>query len=143
MLARMRAKRLDFVCANPDIVVEIGGELSYCAGAIAERYAALGGKVIQAGKPFAPIYDQAMRMVGETSGGAAIDRSRVLAIGDAMHTDIKGACGQNFASLFVTSGIHREQLHPAKSAELTRAALRQFADEAGFVPMAAIPELAW
>jgi ribonucleotide monophosphatase NagD (HAD superfamily) len=141
MLGRMLAKRLDFICANPDVVVEIGGELSYCAGAIAERYAGMGGKVIQAGKPFAPIYDQAMRLVGKSDGGG--DRSRILAIGDAMQTDIKGACAQNLASLFVTSGIHRDQLHPAKSPEVATLVLRQIAEDAGFAPTAVIAELAW
>ncbi|SFK26823.1 TIGR01459 family HAD-type hydrolase [Methylocapsa palsarum] len=143
ILGRMLAKRLDFICANPDIVVEIGGELSYCAGAIAERYAGMGGKVIEAGKPYAPIYDKAMRLISETNSGVAPDRSRVLAIGDAMHTDIKGARAQKFDSLLVASGLHREQLQAAKGAELARAVLRQFVDEAGFAPTAAIPELVW
>ncbi len=105
-LARIYERGLDFICANPDLVVEIDGSLSYCAGAIAERYAQIGGKVIQAGKPFAPIYERALALASEFAGGP-IERSRVLAIGDAMRTDIKGAFEQGFASLFVTSGIHR------------------------------------
>ena len=59
-LKRIHERGLDFICANPDLVVEVDGALSYCAGAIAERYQRLGGKVIQAGKPYAPIYDRAL-----------------------------------------------------------------------------------
>ena len=108
-LKRIYERGLDFICANPDLVVEVDGALSYCAGAIAERYQRLGGKVIQAGKPYAPIYDRALARAAAARG--AIDRSRVLAIGDAMRTDISGAAAQGFDSLFVTSGIHRDELH--------------------------------
>lgn len=142
-LARMRARGLDLICANPDIVVQDGANLVYCAGAIAERYEAMGGRVIQAGKPFPPIYARALALVSEL-GKSALDRSRALAIGDFMRTDIKGACGQGLASLFVTSGIHREELHGAgATAGLDAAALRQFAQAAGFAPTAAIAELVW
>lgn len=147
-LARMRERGLDFICANPDIVVQDGGALAYCAGAIAERYAEAGGKVIQAGKPFAPIYERALALAAKLCG-ETIERTRVLAIGDAMRTDIKGACDQNLASLFVTSGIHHEELH-RKTPEgvvadpaLDAAALRQFTQAAGFAPTAAIAELVW
>lgn len=142
-LARMQTRGLEFICANPDIVVQDGDELVYCAGAIAERYAALGGKVIQAGKPFPPIYERALALARELRGGE-LDPVRVLAIGDAMRTDIRGACDQGLASLFVTSGIHREELHGgAEGAALDAAALRQFAEGAGFAPTAAIAELVW
>jgi HAD superfamily hydrolase (TIGR01459 family) len=147
-LAHMRARDLDFICANPDIVVQDGGALAYCAGALAERYAEAGGNVIQAGKPYAPIYDRALALASAFCG-KPLDRSRVLAIGDAMRTDIKGACSQNIASLFVTSGIHREELH-RKTADgakeepaLDAAALRQFTQGTGLSPTAAIAELAW
>ena len=75
ILAAMHARRLELICANPDIVVEDGGRLFYCAGAIAERYAAAGGKVIQAGKPCAPIYARALELA-RGPGGPNIDRSR-------------------------------------------------------------------
>jgi len=147
-LAQMRARGLDFICANPDIVVQDGGALAYCAGALAELYAEAGGKVIQAGKPYAPIYDRALALARQLCGGD-LDRSRVLAIGDAMRTDIKGACNQNLASLLVTSGIHRDELHRKtpdgvkEDPALDAAALRQFTQGAGFAPTAAIAELAW
>lgn len=143
ILAAMHARKAELICANPDIVVEDGGRLFYCAGAIAERYAASGGKVIQAGKPYAPIYAQALELA-RGPHKRHIERSRVLVIGDAMHTDIKGAHAQRFDSLFVTSGIHRAELHGSpKQAALDAAAFRQFVDAAGFAPTAAIPELVW
>jgi HAD superfamily hydrolase (TIGR01459 family) len=143
ILAAMRARRLELICANPDIVVEDGGKLFYCAGAIAERYAAAGGKVIQAGKPFAPIYARALELA-RGPGNKTIGRSRVLVIGDAMQTDIKGAHLQGFDSLFVTSGIHRKELHGgAKDAALDAAAFRQFLEASDFAPTAALPELVW
>jgi HAD superfamily hydrolase (TIGR01459 family) len=143
VLAAMRARNLELICANPDIVVEDGGKLFYCAGAIAERYAGAGGKVIQTGKPFAPIYTRALALA-RGPDHETIDRSRVLVIGDAMRTDIKGAHLQGFDSLFVTSGIHRQELHGAEEdAALDAAAFRQFMEAADFAPTAAIPELVW
>ncbi|HUI20894.1 MAG TPA: TIGR01459 family HAD-type hydrolase [Methylocella sp.] len=143
ILKAMLARRLELICANPDIVVEDGGKLFYCAGAIAERYAATGGKVIQAGKPFAPIYARALELA-RGPRKIPIDRSQILVIGDAMHTDIKGAHSQGFDSLFVTSGIHRSELHGGmEDAELDAAAFRQFLEAADFAPTAAIPELVW
>jgi HAD superfamily hydrolase (TIGR01459 family) len=141
-LKRIYERGLDFICANPDIVVEVDGVLAYCAGAIAERYQRLGGNVIQAGKPFGPIYDRALALTA--SHRSTVDRSRVLVIGDAMRTDISGAAAQGFDSLFVTSGIHRDELHrgPAAS-ELDGAALRQFVEAAGVRPTAAIAKLVW
>jgi HAD superfamily hydrolase (TIGR01459 family) len=143
ILAAMRARNLELICANPDIVVEDGDKLFYCAGAIAERYAGAGGKVIQAGKPFAPIFTRALELA-RGPGTKTIDHARVLVIGDAMRTDIKGAHDQGFDSLFVTSGIHRKELHgPAQGAALDAAAFRQFVEAADFAPTAAIPALVW
>jgi HAD superfamily hydrolase (TIGR01459 family) len=143
ILTAMRARNLELLCANPDIVVEDGGKLFYCAGAIAERYAGVGGRVIQAGKPFAPIFARALELAG-ASANQTIKRSDVLVIGDAMGTDIRGAHTQGFDSLFVTSGIHRKELHGAEDdAALNAAAFRQFVEAADFAPTAAIPELIW
>ena len=115
----------------------------FIAPAIAERYAGAGGKVIQTGKPFAPIFVRALELA-QGPCTKAIDRARVLVIGDAMRTDIKGAHDQGFDSLFVTSGIHRKELHGgARDTGLDAAAFRQFMDAADFAPAAAIPELVW
>ncbi|MET0547497.1 MAG: TIGR01459 family HAD-type hydrolase [Caulobacterales bacterium] len=104
VLTKAAARKLDFVSANPDIVVKVGDKLFYCAGALARLYEQMGGKVIQAGKPYAPIYQAAMRKVKELSGDAPT--SRVLTIGDSAATDVKGANGQGFANLFIAHGIH-------------------------------------
>ena len=81
LIAAVRARALTMICANPDIVVERGEQLVYCAGAIADLYAAACGEVIYAGKPYRPIYDQALALAAAARGRPA-ERRRVLAIGD-------------------------------------------------------------
>ncbi len=140
-LRLMRSRDAEFICANPDIVVEVGDTLVYCAGALAEAYAAMGGRVVQAGKPYPPIYDRALRLAA-TLRGSELNRARILAIGDSAHTDIKGAQSQGLATLFVTSGVHKKKLH-GENAALDAAALRQFVEGTGIAPTAAIAELIW
>lgn len=141
-LERLRARGLDLVCANPDIVVEVGDRLVYCAGAIAARYQAIGGTVIQAGKPFAAIYERALAMAETMSGHTA--RTRVLAIGDAIHTDIQGARNQGFDSLLVTSGIHRASLHRGgRASAIDETALERFLAASQARPTAALSVLKW
>jgi HAD superfamily hydrolase (TIGR01459 family) len=108
LLAGLRARNLFMACANPDVVVDKGGRLIYCAGALADLYHTMGGEVLYAGKPHRPIYDEALGKAALR--GAAVPPSRVLAIGDSMRTDYAGArdCGLDF--LFVTSGIHADEL---------------------------------
>ncbi|WP_158809071.1 TIGR01459 family HAD-type hydrolase [Beijerinckia sp. L45] len=142
LLRSMLARKLTMICANPDIVVEVGDTLEYCAGAIAERYEAIGGTVIQAGKPFPAIYERALGLTREKLGDVAT--SRILAIGDAMHTDMQGARDQGIDGLFITSGIHRAELHgDARSNPLDRAALRQFLASRDARPRAALGTLTW
>ncbi|MEZ5921895.1 MAG: TIGR01459 family HAD-type hydrolase [Parvularculaceae bacterium] len=107
LLMRAAARRLPMVCANPDIVVRWGGRLVWCAGALAEIYQTLGGKVVYGGKPHAPIYDLAMKRLNAIAG-ADIPRSRVLAIGDGVNTDIAGANAQGIDALFIfgAGGVH-------------------------------------
>ena len=137
MLLRARARKLPFICANPDIVVERGDRLIYCAGAIAELYRELGGEVIFYGKPHRPIYERAMALAGERQGHQ-IDRRRVLAIGDSVRTDLTGAREFGIDCLFVTRGIHAEefegldQLDPKSVMELF-----------GHPPKALMRELKW
>lgn len=109
MLARARARDLELLCANPDIVVRWGDELIWCAGALARDYAALGGRVVMAGKPHAPIYDLAYAEL-EQIAGRPFAKARILAIGDGVATDIKGANAQQVDSLFIASGMHGEAL---------------------------------
>ncbi len=91
MLAAMRARSLFMVCANPDIVVERGDTLVYCAGALADAYAALGGEVLYCGKPHAPIYEAALATAAACAAARTPERKRVLAIGDSVRTDLTGA----------------------------------------------------
>ncbi|MDO8296117.1 MAG: TIGR01459 family HAD-type hydrolase [Caulobacter sp.] len=102
------AKRgLPMICANPDRVVQRGDKLIYCGGALADVYKELGGQVLMAGKPYAPIYDlslaEAARLLGRD-----VDTARVLCIGDGIHTDVQGAQLQGLDCLFVARGIHGE-----------------------------------
>jgi HAD superfamily hydrolase (TIGR01459 family) len=109
LLAEARARRLDLLCANPDIVVQRGDQLSWCAGAVARDYSAIGGRVIMAGKPYAPIYDLAYRELARLAG-APIDTGDILAIGDGVITDVKGANAQGLDCVFIASGIHGADL---------------------------------
>ncbi|WP_448029691.1 TIGR01459 family HAD-type hydrolase [Bradyrhizobium liaoningense] len=137
MMLKARERKLTLVCANPDIVVERGDRLIYCAGAIAELYSELGGEVIFYGKPHRPIYERAMALAGERQG-YQIDRKKVLAIGDSVRTDLTGAREFGIDCLFVTRGIHAEefegldQLDPTSVMELF-----------GHPPKALMRELKW
>ncbi len=144
-LAAMKERDLPMICANPDIVVHVGDDLLWCAGALAERYEGLGGRVVMAGKPHAIIYEAALKEA-ERIRGAAVDRAKILAVGDGLFTDIRGAAAQGFDALFVTSGIHRDALHPAGAADdwsVDEAAYRNLLAEAGAAPAAHLRELVW
>jgi len=123
MMLEAHERGLTLICANPDIVVERGDRLIYCAGAIAELYRELGGEVIFYGKPHRPIYERAVALAAE-HGGHDVRLDRVLAIGDSVRTDLAGAHGFGIDCLFVTRGIHSEdfegidQLDPASVREL-------------------------
>jgi HAD superfamily hydrolase (TIGR01459 family) len=141
-LRQMQARGLTMICANPDIVVEFGDRLEYCAGAIAERYEKIGGKVIQAGKPFPAIYERALDLVRDKTG--EVPRHRILAIGDAMHTDMQGAQDQGIDAIFITSGIHRAELHGSgRGALLNQAAPEQFLGTRAIQPKAIMDALIW
>ena len=93
---------LTLLCANPDLIVDLGETRLYCAGALAAEYEAMGGKTLYFGKPHPPIYDLARRKLSEMTGS---DDHRILCIGDGIGTDIKGASGEGLDTLFVTGGI--------------------------------------
>jgi HAD superfamily hydrolase (TIGR01459 family) len=141
MLAAMRARSLFMVCANPDIVVERGDALVYCAGALADAYAALGGEVLYCGKPHAPIYQVALTTAQAARGGAKVPLSRVLAIGDSVRTDLKGAAGFGIDSMFVTSGIHAEEYGGRDTPD--RDALNAIFSAGGVTPIAVSRALKW
>jgi HAD superfamily hydrolase (TIGR01459 family) len=140
-LAALKARGLDMLCANPDVVVAIGDDLVYCAGALAERYAAMGGKVVMFGKPHPPIYAAALERI-EKLRGAAVPKSRLLAIGDGAFTDLAGAGRAGLDCLFVTDGIHREELRPGGH-DLDHAALERLLAAAGARPAALARDIFW
>jgi HAD superfamily hydrolase (TIGR01459 family) len=102
-------RKLPMICANPDKVVEHGNRLVYCGGALADLYEAAGGTVFMAGKPYPPIYEEAMRRA-ETTAGRTLDRTRVLAVGDSARTDATGASDFGIDFLFIIGSIHAEEL---------------------------------
>ncbi len=141
LLAAMRARSLFMVCANPDIVVERGDELVYCAGALADAYAALGGEVLYCGKPYAPIYEAALGKAAAFRGGEMPPLKRVLAIGDSVRTDLKGAAAFGVDCLFVISGIHAEDLDGREASDLS--ALNAVFRTASATPKAVTRALTW
>ena len=140
LIARMRARSLAMICANPDVVVERGDQLVYCAGAIADLYAAAGGDVVFAGKPYRPIYEQALALAEATRGKRA-EHHRVLAIGDSVRTDVKGAAAFGIDCLFVIAGIHAEELGGRSDPDA--AALAGIFAAAGVTPKAVMRHLSW
>lgn len=136
LLERLVRARMGMVCANPDLKVERGDHIVYCAGAVAALYEELGGRVTYAGKPHLPIYDMALKQVAALRG-KDVDRERVLCIGDGVKTDIKGAEAAGLASLFVASGIHvgKGGLDPATLMGLFGGFTKK--------PMAAMTALRW
>jgi HAD superfamily hydrolase (TIGR01459 family) len=134
-------RRLRFICANPDLVVERGHRLIPCAGAIAAIYEEMGGDVVHAGKPHPPIY-AATAARAEALIGRPLDRSRVLAVGDAIRTDVAGAAAFGVDCLFLSAGIHAEELHGAADA-LSPEAAAAFLARQPFRPMAVMRHLAW
>ena len=88
------------ICTNPDLIVDRGDRREYCAGSIAKSFEEIDGKVIYFGKPYSPVYEIA----------ADVNNKKILCIGDNLNTDIKGANIQNFDSLLITGGIHKQEI---------------------------------
>ena len=140
LLGQIRARNLFMLCANPDIVVERGDRLIYCAGALADRYAELGGEVYYAGKPYRPLYDLALDKIARARG-SAVGLDRTLAIGDSVRTDLKGAHDLGVDCLFMTAGIHAEELGHRDDPDLD--ALATIFSAAGQMPKAVMRRLVW
>lgn len=145
VLGAMLARRLTLVCGNPDRVVERGGRLVYCAGAIADLYAEMGGDTVYAGKPHPPIYRDALARAAAVRG-AAVGLRRVLAIGDSVRTDLAGAARQGIDCLFILAGIHAGDLGEAAadpSAQAGQAALAALFAGTPALPVAVMTQLRW
>ncbi|GJD47849.1 Acid sugar phosphatase [Methylobacterium crusticola] len=113
-----RARGVPIICANPDLVVERGARLIPCAGAIASLYESMGGTVIYAGKPHVPVYEAAVAAAAALDGSAPLPRDRVMAVGDAIRTDIAGARAYGIVSVLVARGIHAAELGVEAGAKL-------------------------
>ena len=98
-----KVRGLPMLCANPDLVVDVGETRIYCAGALAQLYEEMGGTVLSFGKPHPPIYDVARSQLAER--GISVDPDAVLAIGDGVRTDLRGAQGEGIDALFITGGL--------------------------------------
>ena len=133
-------RELPMICANPDRVVEHGDRLVYCGGALADLYEARGGRIHMAGKPYRPIYDEALRHA-ESAAGETLDRSRILAIGDSVRTDAIGAANAGLDLLFVTGSIHAAELDAFGSPDPD--AIRSLVAPSGARLRAFMPRLAW
>lgn len=138
MLQRLRMRNIPFICANPDIVVERGDRLIWCAGALARDYGQMGGRTEIAGKPHRPIYEAALAAASDVVG-RELTRNDCLAIGDGALTDVKGAVDNGFDVLYVSGGIHAADYGPALSPDPVQ--LDAFLDKHGFAPVAVIPRL--
>ena len=140
MLAEMKALDLPMICVNPDIVVESGNRLLPCAGALAARYADIGGEATIVGKPNPPIYEMALARI-DALVGTPVAPERVLAIGDGAGTDIVGANRAGLETLFIASGIHAAEYGAGE--ELDAEAVGTFLERRGASASFFMPRLSW
>jgi HAD superfamily hydrolase (TIGR01459 family) len=140
-LEPLARRKVEMICANPDIQVRIAGRLMWCAGALARVYEQLGGPVVYPGKPHAPIYDLALERAEDLLGQVP-SRSRILAIGDGPETDVRGANRQGFDCLFVASGLNQGEVDITRPARF-RAAMAGQLYETGVEARYLMAELAW
>ena len=135
------ARALPFVCANPDLVVDVGGTRYLCAGSIAAEYERCGGAVFWAGKPHPSAFGMALQRATELRG-AEPPRHRILAVGDAVRTDLAAAQGLGVDALFIASGIHSDEV--AADGQIDAALLAALFEPAGTPPaVAAMTQLRW
>ncbi len=129
------SRGVPMICANPDVTVARGNRIIPCAGAIAALYETIGGRVIYAGKPYVPIYERAFEMIAEVRG-RSVARDEVMAIGDGINTDIRGALNANLKSVLVASPVHLPE-------PLTASSLAHALEPLPGRPIAAMSALAW
>jgi HAD superfamily hydrolase (TIGR01459 family) len=137
LLGRALQRALPMVCANPDLVVSHGGRLALCAGALAGWYEERGGRVRWHGKPFRSIYDTCLALLGID------ERSRVLAVGDSIRTDIVGAAEAGLDSVLIAGGIHAEEFGLAKGGQPDLGRIEAALRVASCQPVAVAPSLCW
>ena len=142
LLASLAARAVPMICANPDLYVERGAKLLPCAGLLAQRYSGLGQTVLQAGKPYAPIYERAMQKLSNP-----VLRRDLLAIGDGVDTDILGASKQGIEAIYIASRVHLPDVsqgrYDSQERIIDEALLTRIFAGRPFRPCAAMIELAW
>ncbi len=104
-----KQKGLKLLCANPDVVVDRGDTREWCAGALARLYTEMGGESLYFGKPHPPIYDLARRRLAKIR---PVEESRILCVGDGIHTDIQGGIAEGLDTLFITGGLAADRFGP-------------------------------
>lgn len=139
MLTAFQARRVPMICANPDLVVERGHRMIPCAGAMAAYYDRMGGETAVAGKPHTPIYDATIAAARELRG--TVDLSRVIAIGDGMPTDVRGALDYGLDLLYISHGIHARE-YAVEGGDTDEAALGAFLAREQASPRYWMPRLA-
>ena len=137
LLRRALARRLPMVCANPDLVVMQGGRLALCAGALAQWYEERGGRVRWHGKPFRSVYDTCLGLLGID------DRSRILAVGDSLRTDIAGAVGAGLGSILIAGGIHADEFGAVGDQPLDLGRIEAALRDASYRPVAVARSFCW
>jgi HAD superfamily hydrolase (TIGR01459 family) len=137
ILERIAARGTPMICANPDVFVERGDRLISCAGGIAQLYQVLGGEVVYAGKPYAPIYERAFEIAASLRG-KPVPKDRILAIGDGLKTDLQGAGAAGLRSVFIASALH---VTPGR--DFDEALLAELFATYPYPPIAAQPALRW
>ena len=135
------ARAVPFVCANPDLVVDVGAVQLLCAGSIAAEYERLGGEVFWAGKPHPAAYAAALQQAAELRG-AQPDLTRILAIGDAVRTDLAAAQGLGVDAIFIAAGIHKDEVVAGGAIDPARLAAL-FAPPGTPPAVAAMTHLVW
>jgi HAD superfamily hydrolase (TIGR01459 family) len=139
-LRRWAGRGLPMLCVNPDIVVERGNRLVWCAGALAQRYREHNGPTMVVGKPHEPIYEAALARLAQLAG-TDIDKAGVLAIGDGLDTDVRGAVAQGIDAAFITGGIHAEIFGDRDDPDVN--AVHAFLATAGLGAVALMTGLVW
>lgn len=107
ILLQAKVNGLKLLCANPDLVVDLGERRVYCAGAIAQAYDEMGGQSLYFGKPHPPVYDLARRRLAAIN--PLISQDEILCIGDGINTDVQGGQSEGLDTLFITGGLAADQ----------------------------------
>ena len=137
ILHAARSHELPMVCANPDLVVMFGEQPQICAGALAQAYEELGGEVRWHGKPLPGVYDACFELLGLE------DRRQIVGIGDSLRTDVAGAQDAGIDALWVSSGIHAEELGTTHGIHAAPEALAAACEQAGRWPSGVLPGFIW